>query len=97
LREYEPQGFRNSLFSDFDFMVFVEDDHKIPPWLNREPGGKPFPDDNLNLAYRNRKFIENKYDVEIFFIRKQICNIPKFKNWANLRESTWLQTANIDS
>ena len=24
----------------------------------------------MNLAYRNKKFIEDKYDVEVFFIRK---------------------------
>jgi len=68
--EYQPPGFRGSLFSDFDFIVFVEDDYKIPNWLKREPDGKPFPNDELNLAYRSRNFVENKYDVEVFFIRK---------------------------
>jgi len=68
--EYEPPGFRGSLFSDFDFIIFVEDNFEIPKWLDREPDGKPFPDDNMNLAYRNKKFIEDKYDVEVFFIRK---------------------------
>ena len=68
--EYEPPGFRGSLFSDFDFIIFVDDDFEIPKWLDREPDGKPFPDDNMNLAYRNKKFIEDKYDVEVFFIRK---------------------------
>jgi len=68
--EYESPGFRGSLFSDFDFIVLVEDDFNIPRWLDREPNGKPFPDDCMNLAYRNKKFIENKYDVEIFFIKK---------------------------
>jgi len=68
--EYLPPGFRGSLFSDFDFIVFVEDDFEIPKWLDREPDGKPFPDDKMNLAYRNKKFIDDKYDVEVFFIRK---------------------------
>lgn len=68
--EYEPPGFRDSLFSDFDFIIFVEDNYKIPPWLDRKSDGKPFPEDIMNLAYRNKKFIENKYDVEVFFIRK---------------------------
>jgi predicted nucleotidyltransferase len=68
--EYEPPGFRGSLFSDFDFIVFVEDNFEIPTWLDREPDGKPFPDDSINLAYRNKKFIDNKYDVEVFFIRE---------------------------
>jgi len=69
--EYEPPGFRGSLFSDFDFIVFVEDDYEIPQWLDKDPNGKPFPNDKLNLAYRNNKFIEGKYDVEVFFIRKK--------------------------
>ncbi len=68
--KYDPPGFRGSLFSDFDFIIFVENDYQIPKWLNREPKGKPFPEDKLNLAYRNKKFIENKYDAEIFFIKK---------------------------
>ncbi len=67
---YEPPGFRGSLFSDFDFIVFIKDDYKIPSWLEQEPNGKPFPDNNMNLAYRNKKFIENKYDIEIFFIKE---------------------------
>ncbi len=72
--EYEPPGFRGSLFSDFDFIVFVKDDFKIPDWLDREPDGKPFPEDNMNLAYRNKGFIEDKYDVEVLFIRESNMN-----------------------
>ena len=68
--EYDPPGFRGSLFSDFDFIIFVEDDYKIPNWLTREPSGKPFPNDEINLAYRNKKFIDNKYDIEIFFLKR---------------------------
>ncbi len=68
--KYESSGFRGSLFSDFDFIVFVEEDYEIPKWLDKEPDGKPFPDNIMNLAYRNKKFIENKYDLEVFFIRK---------------------------
>jgi hypothetical protein len=72
--KYESPGFRGSLYSDFDFIVFVEDDYFIPEWLNKEPDGKPFSDDDLNLAYRNKNFIENKHDVEIFFVRKSTLN-----------------------
>jgi len=68
--KYEPPGFRGSLYSDFDYIVFVEDNYKIPSWLDREPDGKPFPEESLNLAYRNKKFIDNKYDVEVFFIKR---------------------------
>lgn len=68
--KYENSGFRGSLFSDFDFIVFVEDDFEIPDWLIREPEGKPFSDNDMNLAYRNKKFIDDKYDAEVFFIRK---------------------------
>lgn len=75
--KYEPPGFRGSLFSDFDFIIFVEDDYKIPQWLDKESEGKPFPDDNINLAYRNKKFVEKKYDTEIFFIRKSIMRDKK--------------------
>jgi len=75
--EYKPPGFRGTLFSDFDFIVFAEDAFEIPSWLEREPDGKPFPDDNMNLAYRNKKFIDDKYDVEVFFIRKS--NMPDSK------------------
>lgn len=77
--EYDPPGFRGSLFSDFDFIVFVDDDFEIPGWLDREPDGKPFPDENMNLAYRNKKFIENKYDVEVFFIRKSNAQDPEIQ------------------
>ena len=75
--EYEPPGFRNSLFSDFDFIIFVKNDYEIPDWLTKEPSGKPFSDDKLNLAYRNAKVIENKYDVEIFFIKEKNLNKPE--------------------
>jgi len=69
--KYEPPGFRNSLYSDFDFIIFVYDDYKIPDWLSREPSGKPFSCDEMNLAYRNKNFIDDRYDVEIFFIRRK--------------------------
>jgi hypothetical protein len=77
--QYDPPGFRGSLFSDFDFIVFVEDDYVIPSTIDREPNGKPFADDDLNLAYRVKNFIEGVYDAEIFFVREgslrseQIC------------------------
>ncbi|MBU0661012.1 hypothetical protein KKG22_02410 [Patescibacteria group bacterium] len=74
--KYEEPGFRGSLYSDFDFIVFVSDDYVIPNWLLREPDGKPFPDDEMNLAYRNKKFIDNKYDAEVFFIRERNMNNP---------------------
>lgn len=67
---YDPPGFRGSHFSDFDFIVFVTDDYQIPTDLEHEPDGKPFQDENLDLAYRKRKFVENIYDAEIFFIRE---------------------------
>lgn len=69
--KYEPPGFRGSLYSDFDFIIFVEDDYDIPLWLKIEPSGKPFSCDKMNLAYRNKNFIDDKYDVEIFFIRRK--------------------------
>ena len=67
--QYEPPGFRGSLFSDFDFIVFVDDDYRIPDQLEREPNGKPFPDDAMNLAYRIRNFLREQYDAEVFFLR----------------------------
>ncbi len=79
--EYEPPGFKGSLFSDFDFIVFVEEDYEIPSWLNKEPSGKPFPNDELNLAYRQTKFVENKYDVDVFFIRKTNMDNLKIQGW----------------
>ena len=66
--EYKPPGFRGSLYSDFDFIVFVEDGYEIPEWLEFEPAGKPFSEDSLNHAYRSRKFIREVYDIEVFFI-----------------------------
>jgi predicted nucleotidyltransferase len=69
--KYEAPGFRGSLYSDFDFIVFVSDDYKIPNWLDREISAKPFDDEKLDLAYRNKKFIDEKYDVEVFFIRRK--------------------------
>jgi len=77
--EYESPGFRRSLYSDFDFIVFVKDDYKISKWFRREPTGKPFPDKKLNLAYRNKKFIDKKYDVEVFFIRESNANNKKIQ------------------
>jgi len=82
--EYEPPGFRGSLFSDFDFIIFVEDDYEIPQWLDKEPTGKPFPDDELNLAYRTKNFVENKYDVEIFFVRRSTMNNPEIEKLAEM-------------
>lgn len=75
--KYKSPGFRGSLFSDFDFIIFIKDDYKIPQWLTKNPDGKPFPDNSMNLAYRNKKLIEDKYDIEVFFIRKS--NMQDFK------------------
>ncbi len=82
--QYAPPGFRGSLFSDFDFIIFVEDDFEIPSWLDREPDGKPFPDDSMNLAYRNKEFIDNTYDIEVFFIRKSNMQNPNIKELGEL-------------
>jgi hypothetical protein len=82
--EYKPPGFRGSLFSDFDFIIFIEDDYQIPKWLNREPEGKPFPDQKMNLTYRNKKFINNKYDVEVFFIKRSNAKNPKIQELGEL-------------
>ena len=82
--KYESPGFRGSLFSDFDFIVFVENDYKIPQWLDKEPDGKPFPDDTMNVAYRNKNFVENKHDVEIFFMRKTNMQNPKIQRLGEL-------------
>jgi len=69
--KYEEPGFRGSIYSDFDFIVFVEEDYEIPDWLEREPKGKPFWDHpELNLSYKSRKFVEDKYNIEVFFVRK---------------------------
>ena len=77
--KYESPGFRGSLYSDFDFIIHVKDSYKIPKWLRKEPTGKPFPDNKLNLAYRNKKFIDKKYDVEVFFIREKSINNKKIQ------------------
>lgn len=69
--KYEPPGFRGSLYSDFDFIIFTKDDYQIPSLLEREWNGRPFTDDALNLAYRSRKFVDDTYDAEIFFIRRK--------------------------
>lgn len=82
--EYKPPGFRGSLFSDFDFIVFIEDDYQIPKWLNKEPNGKPFSNNSINLSYRNKKFIDGKYDVEVFFIRQRDLNNPEIKEQGEL-------------
>jgi hypothetical protein len=93
--KYERPGFRRSLYSDFDFVIFVEDGYKIPKLLKKEPTAKPFSESKLNLAYRNKKFIDNKYDLEVFFIREknmhnkniqkegELAGIPMTKNSKN--------------
>ncbi|MFH1832352.1 MAG: hypothetical protein ABH827_06150 [bacterium] len=82
--KYEPPGFRNSLYSDFDFIIFVQDNYQIPDWLKREPSGKPFSCNDLNLAYRNKKFIDDTYDVEIFFIREKNMYIKEIQEEGEL-------------
>jgi len=82
--KYESPGFRGSLYSDFDFIVFVDDDYEIPKWLIRESSGRPFSCDILNLAYRNKKFIDDMYDVEIFFIRRKNMYDEKIKEEGEL-------------
>ena len=77
--KYSAPGFRGSLFSDFDFIVFVEDNFEIPKWLKKGKEGKLFSDDSLNLAYRNKRFLNNKYDFELFFIRKTNFQNPRIK------------------
>lgn len=73
---YEAPGFRGSLFSDFDFIVFVKDAYAISEFLEREPNGKPFEDEGLNLAYRQKNFVKERYDAEIFFIRESSLHKP---------------------
>lgn len=76
---YEAPGFRGSLFSDFDFIFFVKDLYTIPERLEREPYGKPFADDALNLAYRQKNFVEETYDAELFFIRESSLQQETFR------------------
>ncbi|MBU1018325.1 hypothetical protein KKA33_04860 [Patescibacteria group bacterium] len=80
--QYEPPGFRGSLYSDFDFIVFTEDDYKISDWFIREPDGKPFSDNELNLAYRNKNVVDNQYDVETFFMRRNTMDSPEIQDLA---------------
>jgi len=82
--KYDPPGFRGSLYSDFDFIVFIENNFEIPKWLDRQPDVKPFPDDKLNLAYRNKNFVEDKYDVETFFVRRSTMNNPEIEKLAEV-------------
>lgn len=72
--EYKPPGFRGSLYSDFDFIVFVEDDFIIPEHMDRESDARPFPDNDLNLAYRIRRFVAGTYDAEVFFVQRSTMN-----------------------
>jgi len=74
--KYAPPGFRGSLYSDFDFIFFVEDDYAIPQWLAKDPLGKPFHDKGLDLAYKIKKFIDEKYNAEIFFVRRATMENP---------------------
>ncbi len=67
--EYSPPGFRGSLYSDFDFIVYVTDDYIIPSTVTREPRARPFEKHELNEAYRIEIFIEDKYGAEVFFVR----------------------------
>ncbi len=80
--QYQAPGFRGSLFSDFDFIFIVTDKYSIPDWLTPEPDGKPFADTQLNLAYRNRKFIDDTYDCEFFFVRSAHAADPAIQNLA---------------
>ncbi len=38
----------------------------------------------MNLAYRNKKFVEDKYDVEVFFIRKSNMQDSKIQELSEL-------------
>lgn len=67
--QYQPPGFRGSLYSDFDFIMYVTDEYLIPAQLKRELDGKPFARNDLNLTYRIKNLVEKKYDAEIFFVR----------------------------
>lgn len=77
--KYDPPGFRGSLYSDFDFIVFVDDAYEIPSALTPEPEGKPFSDITLNLAFRMPKFLRDTYDAEVFFIRETHANGVKIQ------------------
>ncbi|MCK4553207.1 hypothetical protein KAT80_03310 [Candidatus Pacearchaeota archaeon] len=77
--KYASQGFRGSLYSDFDFIFFINENYKIPKWLRKEPTGKPFPNNQLNLSYRNKKLVNGKYDIEVFFIREKNAKNKKIQ------------------
>jgi predicted nucleotidyltransferase len=74
--KYEPPGFRGSLFSDFDFIIFVRNGYHIPNSLKGEPDGRLFQDEKLDLAYRKGKVVEGIFDFEIFFVRESAMNDP---------------------
>lgn len=93
---YEAPGFRGSLFSDFDFIFIVADDYQVPEWLDKEPDGKPFPTESLNLAYRNKKLIDDKYDCEFFFIRKSSLKINDFQDLAEKAGIPMKEGSSID-
>lgn len=82
--KYESPGFRGSLFSDFDFIIFVKDAYDIPTSLEREMDGKPFQNNDLNLAYRKRQFVEGLYDAEIFFIHESTLSDSSAQKEAEL-------------
>lgn len=77
--EYDAPGFRDSLFSDFDFVVFVEDDYEIPEWLNKSVYDGPFANKELNLTYRNKRFVEGKFDIDVLFIKRSNFEIKEIK------------------
>ncbi len=83
--EYDPPGFRGSMFSDFDFLIFIEDDFIIPD-LKKEPDGRPFPDNSLNLAYRIKKYVEGIYDAEVFFIRRSTMENKQIQKLAEAKD-----------
>jgi len=80
--EYESPGFRGSLYSDFDFIIFVEDSYQISICLKKQPDAKPFPKDDLNLSYRIKNFVDNKYDAEIFFVRRSTMENTEIERMA---------------
>ena len=78
--KYDPPGFRGSLFSDFDFIVFVGDEYVIPSQFIREPEGKPFDNKELDLSYRIKSFLRGIYYAEAFFIRKSSLDDQKIQD-----------------
>ncbi|MDP3918528.1 MAG: hypothetical protein Q8Q35_01305 [Nanoarchaeota archaeon] len=63
--EYSVPNGQGRLYSDFTFIVFIEDSYSFPDWLEKDAL------EGVYQFYNKKNFLFNKYELKIGFVYKE--------------------------